>query len=580
MEPMPMELGIDVVDEGGQRSVDLTSMWRPMKIGTLRSADVCLAAAKVSRIHAVLTTHGREVHLTDMGSPAGTTVNGAQVRKTRLADGDTIGVGAAQLRVRLGERVTGLTPPHRITQEQLSRAAVESRPHPALPPEAKVTDAHRALEMRVYMGEALLDMHHYAGRRRITIGESKDSDIFLSSEGLPTESFPLIRSNRDDEYFLTFSHDMDGEVEIEGRLWTLTELMGSAHVVADPDLGGSYRLPLKSQTRALLHWAGLTFALRFVAPARAVPKSLLKIVDHHFVNTLALSVALHVTMVFSLLVYPYDVKALDQFPEIDGAIVLWPGLEAAMLPWDEPKKSERTPPRPTEKADTRPKSDHADAMPVRANRGMHPTMGGAALTDMKKRFGDALRGGLGGAPGAIARDLVGIAIGSRGTEAGSFGGMNLRGYGPGITGGFGESRAPGAIRTGGCMDANCDGFSAFVSSGIGDRAKVDTVDVGPVVFGEAIPQSMIRKVIHKNRSQIRACYERQLQRNHELEGKLGVKWVIGATGAVVRVMITEDTLHNDLVSTCVISRIEAWRFPQPAGGGIVEVNYPFVFHSF
>ncbi len=38
-------------------------------------------------------------------------------------------------------------------------------------------------------------------------------------------------------------------------------------------------------------------------------------------------------------------------------------------------------------------------------------------------------------------------------------------------------------------------------------------------------------------------------------------------------------MGNPNVERCIASRIEAWRFPSPAGGGIVEVSYPFVFRA-
>jgi TonB family protein len=85
--------------------------------------------------------------------------------------------------------------------------------------------------------------------------------------------------------------------------------------------------------------------------------------------------------------------------------------------------------------------------------------------------------------------------------------------------------------------------------------------------------------VQQNRRQIRFCYERVLYREHELEGKVAVAWVIGGTGEVVEVFIVESTLDNREVERCMIDRIRRWRFPAPAGGGTVRVNYPFVFHA-
>jgi hypothetical protein len=43
--------------------------------------------------------------------------------------------------------------------------------------------------------------------------------------------------------------------------------------------------------------------------------------------------------------------------------------------------------------------------------------------------------------------------------------------------------------------------------------------------------------------------------------------------------VRESTLKNDAVEQCIIDRIKTWKFPAPAGGGVVTVNYPFIFKS-
>ena len=52
-----------------------------------------------------------------------------------------------------------------------------------------------------------------------------------------------------------------------------------------------------------------------------------------------------------------------------------------------------------------------------------------------------------------------------------------------------------------------------------------------------------------------------------------------ASGAVVKVIIVESTLKDEDVEACLEKAIMRWKFPAPAGGGIVEVNYPFVFQQ-
>lgn len=96
---------------------------------------------------------------------------------------------------------------------------------------------------------------------------------------------------------------------------------------------------------------------------------------------------------------------------------------------------------------------------------------------------------------------------------------------------------------------------------------------------ESIPKEAIKKVINQNRNQIRFCYEFELQKNPRLTGKIRMKWVIDATGRVVKSKVMQDTIQTKRVGKCLRKKIMRWKFPAPTGGGIVEVNYPFVFES-
>jgi hypothetical protein len=64
-----------------------------------------------------------------------------------------------------------------------------------------------------------------------------------------------------------------------------------------------------------------------------------------------------------------------------------------------------------------------------------------------------------------------------------------------------------------------------------------------------------------------------------LEGRIAVRWVISGTGDVTLATVKDTTMHNSNVENCLVRKIKGWKFPAPAGGGVVEVNYPFVFKS-
>ncbi len=89
-------------------------------------------------------------------------------------------------------------------------------------------------------------------------------------------------------------------------------------------------------------------------------------------------------------------------------------------------------------------------------------------------------------------------------------------------------------------------------------------------------KELIRRVIHEHRNQVRFCYEQELQRHPGLNGKVTVKFVIGATGAVQKSNVDNSSLGNSAVENCIVARVYQWQFPKPKGGGEVQVSYPFL----
>ena len=85
----------------------------------------------------------------------------------------------------------------------------------------------------------------------------------------------------------------------------------------------------------------------------------------------------------------------------------------------------------------------------------------------------------------------------------------------------------------------------------------------------------IRPVIQQQNGRARVCYEQQLMRTPELEGRLVVRFVITRTGTVSAATITQS-LHP-AVDECIAAMVRGLQFPAPRGGGIVIVNYPFDF---
>ena len=93
----------------------------------------------------------------------------------------------------------------------------------------------------------------------------------------------------------------------------------------------------------------------------------------------------------------------------------------------------------------------------------------------------------------------------------------------------------------------------------------------------ALDKELIRRVVRENQRQIRHCYERLLQRNPGLAGRVTVRWRIDADGSVGESEVAESTVNTPALGACLADAVRGWKFPRPKGGGVVRVSYPFVF---
>ena len=120
------------------------------------------------------------------------------------------------------------------------------------------------------------------------------------------------------------------------------------------------------------------------------------------------------------------------------------------------------------------------------------------------------------------------------------------------------------------------GTKAAASGPTANANATATVGDAPVILG-ALDKSLIDAVIKRNMNQIRYCYQRELTKNPGLAGKVTVKFVIAKDGSVSSAVTKTTTLNNARVEDCLNGRFMRFQFPEPKGGGIVIVSYPFVF---
>lgn len=98
----------------------------------------------------------------------------------------------------------------------------------------------------------------------------------------------------------------------------------------------------------------------------------------------------------------------------------------------------------------------------------------------------------------------------------------------------------------------------------------------PQITG-SLDKRIIRKVIMQNRARMKHCYEKELNKDPSIKGKVMIGFIIDASGQVQSAQVLQNSSNNSRLGQCVAATFKRMRFPAPKDGGIVKVRYPLVF---
>ena len=93
-----------------------------------------------------------------------------------------------------------------------------------------------------------------------------------------------------------------------------------------------------------------------------------------------------------------------------------------------------------------------------------------------------------------------------------------------------------------------------------------------------LTKAAINEVVRQSLTQIKICYERQLQRRPSLEGTVSFAWTIEPSGRVSQAYPVEVTLDSPEVVDCIGQSICWWTFSAAPARTRVG-RYPFVFKN-
>lgn len=118
------------------------------------------------------------------------------------------------------------------------------------------------------------------------------------------------------------------------------------------------------------------------------------------------------------------------------------------------------------------------------------------------------------------------------------------------------------------------------TEGLSDKRNIYTAGLPykTVILGGMDPNT-IRQILMDNVPLFRRCYQTALDRAQSaFDGVVRLNFVIGASGHVTRAGVDSYNNLPPKVRNCVIDVLRGIKFPEPLGGGVVEVNQPFNFY--
>lgn len=450
-------------------------------------------------------------------------------------------------------------------------------------PSMKASKSNRELEVAMYWGATRMSVLLFPQARPITVGYGAvDFPAFLP-KGMDDKY--VIADASSGEALFEVGRGM--EVEVRGEddmpldIKRLVKL-GRAPTAA-LDGTGITRLKLERSERIAIAIGDIVIAARWVTKPVALLPVPFAWVDKHFAAILGATIILHIFALAFMLSTPrpdpeIPIEMLEN-PTRAAKLVLEQREKkpvpivretAAAAQGGKAKGDEGAAGRPTETPrDSGPGGKGAltkrdrDRVVAR-NSGLLQVLGQGREGATSSVFGP---GGLGA---GINDALGGLKANARG-EAGGVGGGGRNGTG---LGGGGKS----SLGIGGM--GNGDGVGRGVASvGLSGQGRATEVVPGRTVIKGCLAQEVVGRVVARHNSQVKYCYEKELQRKPDLSGKVVAAFTIGASGDVLETRVSETTIQDSAVEQCLMRVVTHMKFPPCEGGGTAEVTYPWLFKA-
>jgi pSer/pThr/pTyr-binding forkhead associated (FHA) protein len=447
--------------------------------------------------------------------------------------------------------------------------------------ENKPTNEHRVLEVTVLWGDTVIDAVQVKEPRDVVVA-SRTSNLNgkadLEVDGFPADRFVIAHNQGGEAQIVVPTDAKVGLRKTDGKITKDVTLAGTDA----PFPAKAYQLKLGE--RLVYKTGTLTVMAEFIRGDARMGAG--AVMDWFFPRLLTIVALLHVFFVVAAFLTPQLNSGL-----VDDLFKNQNRFAQMILKAPEKEKKRKKLDLSGMKGGAKHKDDEGKfGKKDKPKKDAVASKAGAPRVDPNKREKDrkiALNSGLLGmlsgkagavsnvfGPGGLGTGINNAMGGLRGAEmgdAGGAGGLGTRGTG---AGGGGNSLGIGGLGTHG----HGRGTGGYGNIDLGGRGKGTTRIVpGRTIIKGSLTKEEIGRVIRRNLARFKFCYEKQLNANPNLSGKISVYFTIAPTGSVANASVRETTMNDANVESCVEKVMRSLQFPKPRGGGIVVVTYPFVF---
>lgn len=99
----------------------------------------------------------------------------------------------------------------------------------------------------------------------------------------------------------------------------------------------------------------------------------------------------------------------------------------------------------------------------------------------------------------------------------------------------------------------------------------------PLLAADDPADPLVMREVRSHLGDLERCYERRRREHPGLAGTVLIHWSIGASGGVDDQCISEDTVNDPALASCVNKVIESSHFAPPPDGKRMNISLPFAF---